>query len=66
MRPAQTVDVGVRDRRREGRHAAHNGRRREADYPVPVHRLAPHRVAAAGPLDAGRGRIFELSRKQQG
>lgn len=33
--------------------------------PVPGHRLAPRR-AAAGPLDAGRGRISEPSLKQHG
>ena len=26
----------------------------------------PERISAAGPLDASRGRISELSRKQQG
>ena len=66
VRPAQPVDVGVGHHRREGGHGADHGRRREADHPVPAHRLAPRRVADAGPLDAGRGRISELSRKQQG
>ena len=66
VRPAQPVDVGVADHRREGGHGADHGRRREADHPVPGHRPAPRRVAEAAPLDAVRGRISELSRKQQG
>ena len=52
--------------RREGGHRADHGRRQEADHPVPVHRATPRRVAAAGPLEAVRGRISEPSRKQQG
>ena len=66
VRPAQPVDVGVGDYRREGGHGADHGRRREPDHPVSAHRLAPRRAAAAEPLDADRGRISELSRKQQG
>jgi hypothetical protein len=64
--PAQTVDVGVADYRREGGHGADHGRCREADHPVPGHRLAPRFVAGAAPLDAVRGRISEPSLKQQG
>ena len=65
VRPAQPVDVRVGHHRRDGGHGADHGRRREPDHLVPGHRLAPRR-AAAGPLDAGRGRISELSRKRQG
>ena len=64
--PAQAVDVGVADHRREGGHGADHRRRREADYPVPGHRAAPRLVAEAAPLDAVRGRISEPSLKQQG
>ena len=64
--PGPTRRCGVRDHRREGGHGADHGRRREADHPVPAHRLAPPRATAAGPLDAGRGLISELSLKQQG
>ena len=66
VRPAQPVDVGVRDHRRDGGHGADHGRRRETDRPVPAHRVAPRRIPAAEPLGADRGRISELSRKQQG
>ena len=65
--PAQVVDVGVRDHRREGGHGADHGRRREADHPVPGHRPGPFlRVPDAGPLDVVRGRISAPSLKQQG
>jgi hypothetical protein len=61
MRPAQAIDVGIADHRRESGHRADHSRRREADHPVPAHRLDPRR-ADTGPLDAGRGRTSELSR----
>ena len=64
--PAQAVDVGARDHRREGGHGADHGRRREADHPVPGHRAAPRIVAEAAPLEAVRGRISAPSLKQQG
>ena len=64
--PAQPVDVGVADYRCEGGHGADHGRRREADHPVPGHRVAPRLVAEAAPLEAVRGRISEPSLKQQG
>ena len=64
--PAQTVDMGIRDHRREGGHGADHGRRRQADHPVPGHRAAPRPVAGAAPLEAVRGRISEPSRKQHG
>ena len=65
---AQAVDVGVGDDRREGGHGADDGRRREADHPVPGHRGPgdPRLVAGAAPLEAVRGRISEPSLKQQG
>ena len=64
--PAQPVDVGVRDDRREGGHGADHGRRREADHPVPGHRPAPRLAAQAALLGVVRGRISEPSLKQHG
>jgi len=64
--PAQAVDVGIADHRREGGHGADHARRREADHPVPGHRPAPRLVAGAAPLDAVRGRISEPFLKQHG
>jgi hypothetical protein len=65
VRTAQAIDVGAADRRREGGHGADHHGRHEADHPVPGRRPASLR-AAVGPANAGRGRISELSRKQQG
>jgi hypothetical protein len=64
--PAQAVDVGVADHRREGGHGADHGRRREANHPVPGHRLALRRVLEVALLGVVRGRISELSLKQHG
>jgi mutator family transposase len=64
--PAQPVDMGIGHHRREGRHRADHGRRRQADHPVPGHRLTPDRVLKTGLADVVRGRISELSRKQHG
>ena len=66
VRPAQPVDVGVADYRRESGHGADRGRRREADHPIAGHWLAPRRVLEAALLGVVRGRISELSLKQHG
>jgi hypothetical protein len=58
------VKGGAEDEKTDGCHGADHGRRREADHPVPV--IGSPRVAEAVPSDAERGRISELSRKQQG